>query len=107
DEATPLPKLDNALSNLLARKRMTPTQQQHYAALVSGLDSLLGSEIECPGDGNLDQVVDNTDIKNWKRFNTANGGHSSWYDFNHDGLTDAADLAIIQQNLGRDCRPNT
>ncbi len=105
NEATPLPKLDNAPGNLLARKQLTPTQQQHYAALVSGLDKLLGSNISCPGDGNLDLVVDNADVENWKRFSTANGGHSSWYDFNHDGLTDEADLAIIRQNLGKDCRP--
>ncbi|MFT0546692.1 sulfatase-like hydrolase/transferase [Allopusillimonas ginsengisoli] len=107
NEATPLPKLDNAPGNLLARKALTAEQQKHYAALVSGLDNLLGSRIECPGDGNLDLVVDNTDIENWKHFNTSNGGKSSWYDFNHDGLTDEADLAIIRQNLGKDCRPST
>ncbi|TEA77721.1 sulfatase-like hydrolase/transferase [Allopusillimonas ginsengisoli] len=105
NEATPLPKLDNAPNNLLSRKHLTPEQQRHYAALVSSLDALLASNIECPGDGNLDLVVDDTDIENWKHFHTTNGGHSSWYDFNHDGMTDNADLKIIQQNLGKDCRP--
>jgi hypothetical protein len=30
-------------------------------------------------------------------------GKSSWYDLNLDGRTDTADLAIIQQNLGKKC----
>ncbi|NYT78998.1 sulfatase-like hydrolase/transferase [Alcaligenaceae bacterium] len=107
NEASPLPKLDNAPGNLLARKALTAEQQKHYAALVSGMNTLLDSKIECPGDGNLDLVVDNTDIENWKRFSTRNNGNSSWYDFNHDGLTNEADLAIIRQNLGKDCRPPT
>jgi len=33
-----------------------------------------------------------------------NGGGSSWYDFNYDGLTNEDDLAVIQQHLGTDCR---
>ncbi|MFA5489607.1 MAG: sulfatase-like hydrolase/transferase [Candidimonas sp.] len=106
DQATPLPRLDNASSNLLAHSVMTPEQQENYEALQTELQTLMASHVECPGDGNLDLLVNEEDIRNWERFSTANGGHSSWYDFNHDGLTDAADLAIIQQNLGRDCRPS-
>ena len=49
--------------------------------------------------------MNEADVQEWKRFSSANGGKSSWYDFNHDGLTDEADLAIIQQNMGKDCRP--
>mgnify|MGYP003582725924 CR=1 FL=1 len=105
DQATPLPKLDNGPSNLLAHAHMTPEHQQNYAELKSELQNLTNSRISCPGDGNLDLVVDNTDVENWRRFSTANGGKSSWYDFNHDGLTNEADLAIIQQNMGKDCRP--
>ncbi|WP_442598119.1 sulfatase-like hydrolase/transferase [Parapusillimonas sp. JC17] len=104
DQAAPLPKLDNALHNLLTRPAMTPEQQQHYASLKSELQTLMNSHVRCPGDGNLDLVVDNRDIENWKRFSTANGGNSSWYDFNHDGVTDESDLAIIQQNMGKECR---
>jgi arylsulfatase A-like enzyme len=107
DQAAPLPKLDNAPSNLLALSHieMPPEAQQNYAALKSELDNLLASRMTCPGDGNLDLVVDNADIDNWKHYSTLNGGHSSWYDFNLDGLTNEADLAVIQQNMGKDCRP--
>lgn len=107
DEATPVPKLDRAGLNLLDQPALTAEQQQNYSTLQTELQKLTSSRIACPGDGNLDLLVNDTDIENWKRFNTTNGGKSSWYDFNHDGVTDAADLAIIQQNLGKDCRPPT
>ena len=62
----------------------------------------------CPGDGNRDGVVDQKDLDNWtelSQLNLHNGvAQSSWYDFNHDGKTDAADRAIIQSNLGKSCK---
>ena len=57
-------------------------------------------------DGNVDGIVDQTDILNWTKFHKSG---SSWYDFPvnglYDGLTNTQDLNIIQQNLGRTCRP--
>jgi len=106
NQNVPLPKLDNGPSNLLPPgPHWTPEIQQNYDTLKTTLDTLLASRIDCPGDGNLDLVVDEEDVRNWTRFSTQNGGHSSWYDFNHDGLTNDADLEIITQNMGRDCRP--
>src|SRR5690606_2921521 len=101
NQATPIPKLDNAPSNLLTHAAMTPEQQQNYEALKTELQQLVDSRILCPGDGNLDLLVDATDVQNYERFSTQNGGNSSWYDFNHDGLTNEADLAIINQNMGK------
>lgn len=106
NEKAPSPLLDREKLDLLQPPHhMTPTMQQNYAALQADMDTLLASHIDCPGDGNLDLLVDQKDVENWKRFSTENGGHSSWYDFNHDGLTDDADLAVITQNMGKDCRP--
>lgn len=105
DQAAPLPKLDNALSNLLALPHMPPEAQQNLAALQTEMRHLLDSRADCPGDGNLDLLVNDGDIAGWKQYSTLNGGQSSWYDFNHDGLTNEADLAIIEQNMGKDCRP--
>lgn len=105
NEATPIPLLDNPANNLLARPSLTPEQHQNHQALLTELQTLQASEVACPGDGNLDWKVDQQDIDNWQYFSTHNGGNSSWYDFNHDGLTNAADLAIIQENLGRNCGP--
>jgi len=61
--------------------------------------------VTCPGDGNRDFVVDQKDMDNWEELSRLNGGQSSWYDFNHDGNTDAADRAIIQLNMGKTCPP--
>ena len=66
----------------------------------------------CPGDGNLDKVVNLADVQNWFHFST-NGvpqpplppNTSSWYDFNKDGSTDEADLKIILMNFGKSCIP--
>ena len=102
DQAAPLPKLDNAVHELLA-KGLSPQQQVQYDALSAELQQLLASAAACPGDGNRDGVVDAEDLDNWAHFSSHNAGGSSWYDFNHDGLTDTADRAIIEANLGSLC----
>jgi hypothetical protein len=43
------------------------------------------------------------DLDDW-RFYHEPYGLSSVYDLNLDGLTNTADRAIIEQNLGLDCR---
>ena len=103
DESAPLPTLDNAQGNLLARPALTQQQQQNYAALQDELRRIAAGNVACPGDGNSDLVVDQQDLENWQVFSTRNGGRSSWYDFNYDGRTDAADRAIIESNLGKRC----
>lgn len=61
----------------------------------------------CPGDGNLDKIVNGDDLVKWAYFKTLAGGKSSWYDFPsdglYDGLTDDKDLAVIRQNMGTNC----
>src|SRR5690554_1663707 len=109
DQDAPHPKLDKEASNLLALPPLLPVPPeaaQNLALLRAEMKSLLESHSACPGDGNLDLVVDSSDIDGWNQFSSLNGGRSSWYDFNHDGLTDLADLAIIQNNMGKDCRPS-
>lgn len=107
NQDAPVPQLDNAPANLLLpAHHMTPAMQENYASLAGQMDDLLSSRVQCPGDGNLDLVVDEADVENWKHYSTHNGGNSSWYDFNHDGLTNEIDLATIEQNMGKDCRAN-
>ncbi|MBF6617279.1 MAG: sulfatase-like hydrolase/transferase [Candidimonas sp.] len=109
DQDAPHPKLDKEVSNLLALPPLLPVPPeaaQNLALLQAEMKSLLDSHSACPGDGNLDRVVDSSDIDGWNQFSSLNGGRSSWYDFNHDGLTDLADLTIIQNNMGKDCRPS-
>jgi len=102
-------KLDREELNLLASntpEQLTGEQQANFTALRDELTHLLASGIDCPGDGNGDLQVNQQDLEQWAYWSdpAQGGGYSSWYDFNHDGLTDEADRAIIEANLGNDCR---
>ena len=104
DETSSLPKLDNlAAEDLLTRPSLSTAQQERYDALSAELNTIVSSEPECRGDGNGDRVVDQQDLADWRYFSELNGGRSSWYDINLDGFTNAADLTIIQHNLGLKC----
>lgn len=101
-------KLDRAESDLLAlfaENQLTAVQQQQLRFLRNELDSLLATQVSCPGDGNGDLLVDNTDIEQWAYWSDPEqgGGLSSWYDLNHDGLTNELDKEIIMANLGNIC----
>jgi hypothetical protein len=102
DQAVPLPKIDKAGTEL-PLDSLTPLQQRNFDALSARLEAILASEPACPGDGNIDLVVDALDLDDW-RFYEQSTGLSSVYDLNIDGLTNGDDEAIIQENLGLDCR---
>lgn len=101
------PKLDREQDNLLKDGKtvadLTDEQQQHYRALHDKLNALLNSAVNCPGDGNRDLIVDQQDVVEWKKWANTNGGNSSWYDFNHDGMTDSDDREIIESHMGTAC----
>ncbi len=100
NEDVPIPKLDTADSDLLANgNTLTPLQQANFDALNAKLNELLASQPSCPGDINLDGVVNQLDIDQWAMF-MALSPFSSWADINQDGLTNDIDLKIIEQNLG-------
>ncbi len=98
DQAKPVPKLDNVDVNLLLQP-LTPTLQTIYDGLLVQLNSILASQPSCPGDGNMDGVVDAQDSANWLSI-VANWFTSSVYDFNFDGLTDNVDSQTITNNQG-------
>lgn len=104
NEAVPLPLLDNA-DKALSLSALTPRQHAVYDALLAQLNATLDTAPSCPGDGNIDSVVDQQDLDQWSVY-SQNGGLSSVYDFNLDGHTDAADQSVIVQNLGRECSAN-
>lgn len=99
DQAVPAPDLDREGEDLLPESNLTAVELQNYQELKHQLDVLLATHQECPGDGNSDGVVDQADIDNYQQL-SLQWGASSTYDFNHDGLTDALDLAVIEANLG-------
>lgn len=116
DEAAPIPMLDNKGAALCSDNPnnpmksscpngLTPDQRTNFKNLLFDMTQLLKSEPACPGDGNEDKVVNGQDIKSWRMFSELTMEGSSWSDFNLDGKTDFADLAIIHENLGKKCLP--
>jgi hypothetical protein len=105
DEATPVPLLDNA-DKELPLSALTAQQKTSYDTLLASLNETLAFAPSCPGDGNLDSSVNQKDLDGWNLYSQA-PGLSSVYDFNLDGLTDAADKTIILDNLGRKCSLNS
>ncbi len=104
NQAAPKPLLDTVDRNLLPAAGAET--QAAYDELRTKLDSILASNPACPGDGNMDGVVNGEDLGNWARITHA-WGLSSVYDFVtgqfRDGKTDNRDEAIIQANLGKTC----
>lgn len=108
DQAIPTPELDRADADLIANGEgnLSDEQAANLTTLRDQLDQLLATATDCTGDGNDDLLVDQTDLDEWAYWADTDAGRglSSWYDLNHDGLTDAADRAIIEGNMGADCR---
>jgi hypothetical protein len=104
DQAVPVPLLDTPDRNLLTSPNAEV--QAIYADLKTKLDDMLASNPYCPGDGNMDGVVNGEDLANWSRIAHA-WGLSSVYDFMVngmlDGLTNTVDADVIQNNLGKTC----
>jgi len=95
NDAVP-PRLDDAQFNLLAPPRkLTKDEEKAFKRLDKELAHLLDSEQPCPGDGNLDGVVNRDDLDQLAYWANATGGKSSWYDFNLDGLTNPYDVPYI------------
>jgi hypothetical protein len=95
DERVP-PKLDNAERNLLAPPhRLNAVEWYALIRLAFSLGKLLDSEVPCPGDGNLDGIVDLEDINQFNDWANVTNSMSSWYDFNLDGRTNQEDVPFI------------
>ena len=91
--------LDNSPYNLLNNTRLNAREQANLNRLTAVLDGILASEPACPGDGNLDKVVNETDAKGVLDY----WGQPSVFDFNNDGVTDGLDLQTVQENFGDQC----
>lgn len=106
NEDAPLPQIDKDGDSLCGENcpaGLTGSNLATFNALATSMTATLMSEPPCTGDGNEDKKVNGKDIVDWAFFNTHNG-LSSWYDFNHDGLTNGDDLKqYILPNLGTNC----
>ncbi|MFM9857252.1 sulfatase-like hydrolase/transferase [Pseudoxanthobacter sp. M-2] len=103
--------LDKANANLAADCGSDPSEclsdknLARFQALYAELESIRASadpQNACTaiGDGNMDMKVDDLDVAGWTSFQDKG---PSRYDINVDGLTNDADLQIINDNLGTDC----
>jgi hypothetical protein len=86
-------KLDDKPSNLYP-DRLDKDAKRAFDKLSKQLDNLLDSQVACPGDGNVDGVVNQTDLDQLNYWANLTG-LSSWYDFNFDGFTDQNDVPYI------------
>jgi arylsulfatase A-like enzyme len=106
NENRTLPKIDKDGDSLCGENcpaGLKGAQLANFNALSASMKATLMSEPPCIGDGNEDKKVNGRDIVDWAFFNEHNG-LSSWYDFNHDGLTNSDDLkTYILPNLGTNC----
>lgn len=102
DRSAPL--LDEDGKELLPPR--SPEAQAAYDELKAKLNRILASNPDCPGDGNMDGVVNGEDLSNWSRI-AAKWKKSSVYDFVtgafRDGKTDNLDESVIQASLHRTC----
>ena len=110
DENEPLPIIDRKELDLLPAGLnhtggLTPEQQMNFNMLQSQMTAVLNSAPPCPGDGNGDGVVNQTDIDDFTLISTS-WFLSSHYDFNLDGFTDIHDLITIYNNLGQCPQPH-
>jgi hypothetical protein len=94
NQEVPLPKIDNTALDYTTSSTLTAI----YNELLSALNSILASQPPCPGDTNIDGLVNAEDLSIWQKLLI--WAASSWADFNHDGLTNAADGQIIRANFG-------
>lgn len=63
----------------------------NYDALVSSLTDTLDSQKACPGDANLDALVNSADLSNQAEWRNITGDTSTWWDLNRDGYTTDSD----------------
>ncbi len=99
DQAAPTPKIDTADLNLMPTKSSwSAVVKANYDRLLASLTNILNSQPPCPGDANMDGVVDGYDVSIWEKF--YKWMYSSVADFNFDGLTNNTDLQTIGTNQG-------
>ena len=92
---------------------LTGVDLDNYNSLLATHEATVSSEPACPGDGNEDKLVNQTDLDNWAFFSQIidpGGLTSSWYDMTGhnnpgvpDGYTNTYDYTFISSHLGTNC----
>lgn len=116
DEKPNNPRLDRpsgkGANNLLApgtiagegSSQLTGLLKVNYSALVKSLSDTLNSQKSCPGDANLDALVNDADLSNQAQWRAITNDSSTWWDLNRDGYTNDTDrLALLALTYDADC----
>ena len=102
DENVPVPRIDFP-QLALPIADLGGDDAASYQQLNAELQRMTDSSAPCPGDGNSDGIVDARDLADLSYWRGVVDGSSSWFDFNLDGLTDAADVSIVNDNFDTEC----
>lgn len=104
EDPTGTPLFASTSPNLLLQPgALTPEQTDILAALRSERDSLLSSALPCPGDANLDGVVDGLDLAQMLEWMEITNNGSTWWDLDLNGVTNEVDVGILTGLLGTTC----
>ena len=84
--------------------QLSGQKKLNYDALVKSLSDTLNSQKACPGDANLDAIVNAADLSNQAEWRAITGDSSTWWDLNNDGYTDDVDrLELLSLTTTANC----
>jgi hypothetical protein len=85
-------------NNLLSSgpSSLTYVQNKNYRKLQKELTHVIGSAQPCPGDANLDGLINSKDYLQQIKWIGITGGSSTWWDMNQDGLTNNTDISLLK-----------
>ena len=88
----------NLANNLLSSgaSSLTYVQNKNYQELQKELTHVIGSAQPCPGDANLDGLINSKDYLEQIKWIGITGGSSTWWDMNQDGLTNDIDISLLK-----------
>jgi hypothetical protein len=102
NEDIPIPRIDFT-QLAMPTANLSGADKIAYQQLTTEMQQVIDSNVPCPGDGNFDGIVDAKDLADLSYWRGVTSSSSTWFDFNLDGITDDADVAIVEANFNTKC----